>query len=172
MIAPTRHDLTVMAEGDPSPYRDVMSFFPTLCVGCWRVQLAALADAREGNLTCVACAAPCRVVPGRSYGAEDRVGFAELSSIVSEGKLTLGEARGYGAEADRALGSGIHSPLLGRLAERIPGLMPHQIAAGKNLSAQRRVLITIKTVLDALATVTRRSADSLVAMPARRVIPS
>lgn len=136
-----------------------MSFFPTLCVGCWRVQLAALADAREGNLTCVTCAAPCRVVPGRSYGAEDRVSFAELSGIVSEGKLTLGEARGYAAEADRALGAGIHAPLLERLSVRIPGLMPHQIAAGRNSVAQRSVLVTIKTVLDALATVTRQNAE-------------
>lgn len=150
-----------------------MSFFPTLCVGCWRVQLAALADAREGNLICAVCAAPCRVVPGRSYGAGDRAAFAELSSIVSEGKLTLGEVRGYGAEADRALEAGIHAPVLERLAVRIPGLMPHQIAAGRNVEAQRSVLLKVKTVLDALATATSQSTKhSVVDVPVRRVTPS
>jgi hypothetical protein len=145
-----------------------MSFVPTLCVGCWRVQLVSLAEARDGKLTCKSCEAPCRIAPGRSYSAAEQEGFTELSGIVAEARLSPREGRGYSGEAERALWSGIYVPLLERLSVRMPGLLPHQIAAGRNTVAQRSIVTTLKTVFDALATAPTGSAQYPIAALATR----
>lgn len=136
-----------------------MSFVPTLCVECWRVSLLSLSDAQRGAPTCKCCGADVRIVPGCSYGESDREHFEELSDIMVEAAVTPAEARDHATAAQRALWSGAYSELLERLCVRLPGLVPMQAAAGKNSGAQRKILVKLQTMFDALATARRESAE-------------
>jgi hypothetical protein len=149
-------------------YRRAMSFVPTLCLECWRVHLVSLVDARTtSEVACKTCGADACVVPGCSYGALDREAFEELSAIVAEGNLTPMEAQSHAMEVERGLWSGAYHDLLEGLCVRLPGLLPHQVAAGKNSGAQRRILLRLKTILEALATARRQSAAyPIIAAPA------
>lgn len=132
---------------------------PTLCVECWRVALLSLADAQRGALNCKSCGAEVRIVPGCSYGESDREDFQELSDIMVEAAVTPAEARGHGAAVQRALWSGAYAQLIETLCERLPGLVPLQAAAGKNSGAQRKILMKLQTIFEALATARRESAE-------------
>jgi hypothetical protein len=134
-------------------------YVPTLCEGCWRVQLASITAAQSRELACDTCGAESRVVPGCSYGEGERDAFEELATIVAEGRVTPTEAHAYGSETERALWSGSYGSLLEKLLVRLPGLLPHQVAAGKNAGAQRRILAKLKTILEALATARSHSAE-------------
>lgn len=136
-----------------------MTYVPTLCLECWRVHLASLAQAQAGELSCRTCGAEARIVPGCTFPEVEREAVEELSEIVAEGNITPMEARSYAAELERALWSGAYRPLLATLSVRLPGLLPHEVAAGKNSGAQRRVLARLKTILDALGTARRASAE-------------
>lgn len=140
-----------------------MSYVPTLCQACWRVHLATTAAAHGGETACKTCGAESRVVPGCSYGEAEHDAFEELATIVAEGRMTPAEAQMYGLDAERALGSGAYTSLLEKLSVRLPGLLPHQVAAGKNSGAQRRILGKLKTILEALATARRQSAEYPIA---------
>ena len=101
-----------------------------------------------------------RVVPGCAFTARDAEFFHELSEIIAEGALTSLEAQAFALEVQRTLGASIHTKLLDSLVRRLPGLLPVQAAVGKNPVAQRRALIIMRTVLDALATVHRPSTPA------------
>lgn len=135
-----------------------MTYVPTLCVACYRVQLSSLSKAATNDLECNLCGAELRVVPGCSYAERDREAFGDLNDIVVEGCVTPTEARSLAEQLERALWSGAYSQILERIAVRLPGLLPLQVTAGKNSGAQRRVLALLKTILDALATAGRTSA--------------
>jgi hypothetical protein len=122
------------------------------------VQLSPLAKATTDALECKLCGAELRVVPGCSYAERDREAFGDLSNIVAEGCVTTIEARSLAEQLERAMWSGAYSGILERLAVRLPGLLPLQVAVGKNYGAQRRVVSLLKTILDALATARRTSA--------------
>lgn len=108
-------------------------------------------------------------MPGCSSAAPDVEVFEELSAIVAEGNVTPMEAQGFARELERALWSGAYNHLLETLSVRLPGFLPHQVAAGKNSGAQRRVLAKLKTIFDALATARRGSAEyPIVAEPRAR----
>lgn len=143
-----------------------MSFVPTLCGECWRVQLAGQEQVQKREFTCKACGAEPRVVPGRSFCQADLEAFEELSDIVVEGGIVPLEARSYAVLLERALWSGSHKPLMNQLSVRLPGFLPHELAAGQNAGAQRKILSNLKTILDALATARRESAEyPIVAEP-------
>lgn len=149
----------MMANTALAIYGLVMSYVPTLCMDCWRVHLVSLALAQAGSVECATCGADARIVPGCSFAAAEVEAFEELSSIVAEGHLTPMEAQSYGQELEHALWSGAYNPLMESLSVRMPGLLPHQVAAGKNSGAQRRILSKLKTILEALATARRSSAE-------------
>ncbi len=149
-----------------------MSFIPALCLACSRVNLVSLADAASKRLSCATCGGYARVVPGCSYGAKDREAFQELSGIVAEGNLTPTEAQSFASQGERALWSGTYPPLIEALCARLPGLLPHQIAAGKNPTAQRRILDKLRTILDALATARRSSGEHPIVLPTTDVARS
>jgi hypothetical protein len=140
-------------------YGAPMSFVPTLCLSCSRVHLASLATAQSRELICKTCGADARVVPGCSFPASEQESFEELSAIVAEGSLGPTEARGYGAQVERALYSGSPASILEVLSERLPGLLPHQVAVGRNSGAQRRILSKLKTILEAIGTARGQSAE-------------
>lgn len=143
-----------------------MSFVPTLCGECWRVQLGGHEQVQKREFACKACGAEPRVVPGRSFCQADLEAFEELSDIVVEGGIVPMEARRFAVLLERALWSGAYKRLLTQLSVRLPGFLPHELAAGQNIGAQRRILSNLKTILDALATARRESAEyPIVAEP-------
>jgi hypothetical protein len=143
-----------------------MTFAPGLCTDCARVQLVPLAREQDGGNGCAYCGAHVRVVPACSYGQSDRERFRELSEIVAEAGVSPAEALVLAHELARATWSGSYASLLETLTERMPGLVPMQVAAGGSALAQKRLLAMLKTVLDALATARRLSSTySIVADP-------
>lgn len=127
------------------------------------MQLLSLAKAQSGELACARCGAEVRIVPGCSYAERDGEVFEELSDVVAEGNLTPTEALGLAQAVQHALWSGSYSAVLETLVLRLPGLVPVQVAAGRNSGAQRRALGMLKTVLDAMATARRSAVYSVVA---------
>lgn len=79
--------------------------------------------------------------------------------MVAEANTTRTEARGYADTVQHALWSGSYTRELERLCGRMPGLLPMQIAAGKNSGAQRRILVKLQTILQALASAPRGSEE-------------
>jgi hypothetical protein len=129
----------------------------------------SLSQAQSRELTCPSCGADARVAPSCSYPESDREQFEELSEVVAEATITRTEAHGYSDTVQHALWSGSYTRELERLCVRMPGLLPMQIAAGKNSGAQRRVLVKLQTILQALAAAPRGSAEyPLVSDPTLR----
>jgi len=136
-----------------------MSLVPALCLSCSRVSLASLAQAQSRELICSSCGADARVAPSCSYPESEREQFEELSEIVSEANVTRAEARHYAETVRQALWSGGYAREIERLCERMPGLLPGQIAAGCNLNVQRGILVKLQTIMQALATAPGGSAE-------------
>lgn len=128
-----------------------MSLMPLLCPACRRVQLAA-ADAGRELPVCESCGSDTRLVPGCSFAAADRELFDELSHIAAHGGISIADAEAFALEAQRALWSGAYESFLERLGQRLPGLLPIQVAVGKNTAAQKRVISLLRAILDALTT--------------------
>jgi hypothetical protein len=129
-----------------------VSLMPTLCPSCRRVHLAVAPAAHSELSTCRICGGDTRLVPGCSFAATDRDLFEELSYIVEQGGITTTEAEAFGLEAQRALWSGAYNQLIERLASRLAGLLPIQVAIGKNSGGQRRLLAMLRVIFDALST--------------------
>lgn len=111
---------------------------------------------------------PLRVVPGCSFAAADREDFAELCQVVAEAHTTRIEAQTYALAVQHALWSGSYLPLLERLSGRLVGLLPLQTSAGKSSAAQRRIVVMLKTIFEALSTLRGGSGEyPLVGAPAR-----
>jgi hypothetical protein len=124
-----------------------------------RVLLVPLIAAQRGEPSCLSCEAQVRIVPGCSFSGEDKEQFEELSAIVADGNVQPAEAQRYADEVKRALWSGAYKQSIERLVDRWLGLLPMQVAAGKNSGAQRRILIKLQTIFDALASVRARSGE-------------
>jgi hypothetical protein len=117
-------------------------------------------------MACARCGADVRVVPGRSFPESERQAFEELSNIIVEGNVTPIEARGYAAHVEHVLWSGAYRALLAELSVRLPGFLPHEIAAGKNSDAQRNILSRLKAIFDALGSARGASSEhAIVAEP-------
>jgi len=144
-----------------------MSFIPAVCLSCLRVTLVSLTEAGQRLLACSRCGSEAQLTPSCSYGDADREEFEELSCVVAEGNLSRSEAQVRADTISRALWSGSFDEHLERLCQRMPGLLPMQIAAGRNRAAQRRILVKLQSILQALATVPRGSGEyTLVAAEA------
>lgn len=127
-----------------------MSFLPTKCGSCRRVALLSLSHGTEGSFTCQSCGAPASVVPGCTFGSADLEPFREASEVIAEGRITQVEALSLSIRIERVLWSGGHQELLEGLCERLPGLLPMQIAARSNPIAQKRALTMLKVIFDAV----------------------
>jgi hypothetical protein len=136
-----------------------MSYVPTLCLQCRRVHLVSVAAAQSSERACASCGARTRIVPGCSFADAERDAFEELSAIVAEGALSTLEARAHAAGLERALAAGSYGAALEKLSERLPGILPSQVAAGRNASALRGMAMKLKTVLEALATAANGSGE-------------
>jgi hypothetical protein len=140
-----------------------MPLIPGICVECWRVQLVPLAEAEAQaeapELTCKRCGADVRVVLGCSYSPSDRAQFQELCEVVAEANVTSAQAQRWAEDVQKALWSGAFSHALAALAIAMPRLVSMQQTAGRNSSAQRRILSLLKPILEAVATVRRVSAE-------------
>jgi hypothetical protein len=149
-----------------------MSYIPTLCDGCHRVSLMSMQGLSERPLECARCSQEPRVIPSRSYTAEDVEIFDELCEIVGVNLPAL-EAYRLSFQVERALASGSMDRVFEPLVLRWPGLVP--LLAGANATRQRRSLQMLKTIFEALS-MTRRSGsmarvDDLPAMPAVARVP-
>lgn len=143
-----------------------MSLVPALCLSCYRVALVSLSQAQNRDLACPRCGADARVAPSCSYPESDRERFEELSDVVAEAKLAGAEARHHAETIRHALWSGDYPRELERLCVRMPGLLPTQLAAGNNSEVQGRILVKLQSILQALASAPRGSAEyPLVADP-------
>ncbi len=136
-----------------------MSLVRALCLSCSRVLLVPIAQAQSRELNCPTCGADARVAPSCSYSESDREQFEELSDIVAEAKVTRSEARNSAETVQHALWSSSYTRELERLCVRMPGLLPMQVAAGTNAGAQRRILVKLQTILQALGAAPRGSAE-------------
>jgi len=116
-------------------------------------------EAQGQELSCRVCGAGARVVPSCGFSASEREHFDELSEIVAEANVTPLEAGDFVAAVQRGLWSGAYTAALETLSVRLLGLLPMQVAAGRNSAAQRRILIKLKTIFEALATARRSSAE-------------
>ncbi len=130
--------------------------------------LVSLPEASQPELSCKRCGSDARVAPSCSYSDADREQFEELSCVVAEANTTRTEAIVYAEAVQHALWAGNYAEKLEKLCGRMPGLLPTQIAAGKNAAAQRRILVKLQSILQAQATAPRGSAQYSIAVePAR-----
>ncbi len=142
-----------------------MAHLPTICDGCGRVSLTPFAGTDAQPPDCPHCAGARRVVPSCSYGQADIALFDELSEAVTEGLDPI-EGQRLGHELSHALWSGTTGEIFDGLASRWPSLMPLVLATGNNQGHQRRLLLMLKTIFEAVS-LTRRSGT--VAMSAEAV---
>jgi hypothetical protein len=124
-----------------------MSLTATLCTDCRRVRLAA----RDVSGECKSCGGRTRAIPGPSFEAADRELFHELGHIIADGCITRSEAEEFATEAQRALWSGAYSTFIVRLTVRLPTLLRTQVVVGRNSGGQRRMIVILKTICEALS---------------------
>jgi hypothetical protein len=151
-----------------------MSYIPTLCDGCHRVSLTSMQGLSERPPECARCSQELRVIPSRSYTAEDVEIFDELCETVGVNLSAL-EAYRLSVQVDKALASGIMDRVFEPLVLRWPGLIPLLVVVGASPTRQRRSLQMLKTIFEALS-MTRRSGsmarvDDLPATPAVARVP-
>ena len=132
-----------------------MMYLPTLCDGCHRVSLQSAQGLAEQAPACSECGEQLRVVPSRSYSADDLEVFDELSQTVGANLSAL-EAFRLSVEIDKALASRVMDRIFEPLVLRWPGLVPLLVVVGSNPERQRRSLQMLKTIFEALS-ITRRS---------------
>src|SRR5687767_9073164 len=128
-----------------------MAFLTTFCEECQRPALLDEQKASDARLVCPQCGGAAQVIPGCSFNADDCALFNDLCQVVSEGKLSAPECRSLSRAVDQALRTGSPGRLLVELTERLPGLIPTQVGAGNNASANRRTLLLLRSLLDATA---------------------
>jgi hypothetical protein len=104
---------------------------------------------------CPECQGRLRVVPSRSYSADDLEVFDELSQTVGVNISAL-EAYRLSVEVEKALASRVMDRIFEPLVLRWPALVPLLVVVGANRERQRRSLQMLKTIFEALS-MTRRS---------------
>jgi hypothetical protein len=146
-----------------------MPYLPTICEGCARVSLTAFNGASATTPECIDCGGARRVVPSCSFGRDDVPLFEELCAVIGV-ELAPAEAERLNAETSRALWSGTFSDVFDVLATRWSAMVPLLLLAGDSEPAQRRILLALKTIFDALMS-TRRSGVvvPLAAVPTRKL---
>jgi hypothetical protein len=127
-----------------------MAFLPTICEKCAKIQLLDQAAVQHGRFTCSDCGGNAKVVPVCSFSEADLGFFNDVSQVIAEGVVPPTEARALASRIERALAAR-NTQILESLTMRLPGLLPAQAAAGTNHSAQRRVLMLLRAVLEARA---------------------
>jgi hypothetical protein len=132
-----------------------MAHLPTVCDGCARVTLTPFTGSDGHPPDCPHCGGARSVVPSCNYAQADVALFDELSEAVTGG-LAQPEAQRLGLEVSRALWSGAGTEILDVVAARWTSLMPLVLVTGGSQSNQRRVLLMLKTIFDAVS-LTRRS---------------
>lgn len=146
-----------------------MLFMPALCRECRRVVLVAPPSPSHPP-RCAKCETFIQVLPSCSYSAKDVELFNDLSAVGSEARLTPGQALSHAHQVDRALQSGDYAATLESLSTRMPGHLPIQMAVGRNLTAQRRLLAMWRTILEGLSSAANQSGEYRAVGP--RVAPS
>jgi hypothetical protein len=126
-----------------------MAFLTTSCDACQWPKLLDDRQARSGRLTCPECGSPAHVIPGCSFHADDQALFNDLCQIVHEGGLSPAESRALSRCVDDALRTGSSTRLVMELTQRLPGLIPLQAGTGAKQSANRRLLLLLRAILDA-----------------------
>lgn len=132
-----------------------MAFLTTFCDGCQRPALLDERQTQSGRLSCPQCGGHAQIIPGCNFNADDRSLFGDLCQVVGEAALSPSECRNLSRSVNDALRTGSATRLVLELTERLPGLIPMQAGTGSNHSANRRVLLLLRAILDAEA---RRSA--------------
>lgn len=136
-----------------------MVVLPAVCERCGLARLCAVEDAQRGNVTCAACAARCRIIPGASFAAKDSEFFDELSHAVQMAKLTPAEASTFEAQLHQAILTGSYNRIFDLLTQRMPHLTASHTAIGRNPVAQRRALLMLKVVIEGAAGAANRAVN-------------
>jgi hypothetical protein len=144
-----------------------MPYLATICESCGRVSLLAFDRDSATTPACDDCGGSRRVVPSCSFARDQVPLFEELSAAIGV-QVEPGEAERLNAETSRALWSGTFSEVFDKLASRWSAVVPVLLMAGDNAAAQRRILLTLKTIFEALM-LPRRSP---VPAPAPKAPPS
>ena len=128
-----------------------MAFLTTFCDQCQRVALLEEKGWAADQMACTTCEGFARILPGCSFASGDKVLVEDVSQVIAEGKLSAGEAQAMAHGIERELWKGVSAHLLDSLATRLPGLVLVAESGGNIPSGQRRVLLLLKTILDAIA---------------------
>ena len=144
-----------------------MSYLPTICDGCARVSLVRFSGCGQTAPDCSDCGGTRHVVPSCAYTQYDVALFHEVSRLVNDGLPPL-EAESSGIEAGRGLLSGAFSETLDALSLRFPALIPLVLVASQNADRQRRLLLMLKTIFEAVALTRRSSTVALAPHPVPR----
>jgi hypothetical protein len=127
-----------------------MALLTTFCQRCARIALADERGAEQGRLACSSCGASVAILPGCSFTHDDASLFDDLLQVVVEANLTPDLIRQIAFEVAQTLRArGDTGPLLERLTVPLPGLVPLQIATGRNETARRQALRVLRAVLEA-----------------------
>lgn len=110
-------------------------------------------------------------MPSCSYKATDVALFDELSDAVSGGLSAL-EAQHLAMALEDALRAGVSSPMFEALTNRWLNLIPLMFVTGKNQDQQRRVLIMLKTIFEAVASSRRSGVRPAVVPAVEEMVPS
>lgn len=132
-----------------------MALLTTFCGECRQVALSDQQHLLNGRLPCPLCGANLRVLPGCSFGENDRPLFDDLKQVVAESHIVGEEARRMAAQIAGALAAGGEAGLLERLTVRLPGLLPIQTTAALHRPERQRALKILRAILEATASVER-----------------
>jgi hypothetical protein len=128
-----------------------MALLTIFCGKCGQIRLEEQRQLLATGLRCSRCDAALGVVPGCTFSEEDRILFEDLKQVVAERTIPAPEARGLALDIAGVLRAGTDHGLLERLTSRLPGLVPVQIAAGKNRAARQRALKVLRAIFEAKA---------------------
>lgn len=133
-----------------------MVALPAVCQVCALSRLCSVEEAQRDVVTCRACGARCRIVPGATFAAKDVEFFDELSHAALAARLTPDEAMTFEAQLHQALVTGSHTRIFDLLTARMPHLTASRTAIGKNPVAQRRALLMLKVIIEGVVTGSNR----------------
>ena len=128
-----------------------MALLTTVCSACGCIGLTRADDAAQGALACSVCKSPLQIVPGCMLHADEQGLFNDLVPVVAESAMAPIDALALGRRIGTSLRAGGYHGLLESLTMRLPGLLPFQVTAGRNLPANQRVLKVLRAILEARA---------------------
>jgi hypothetical protein len=134
-----------------------MRFIPTYCDSCSTSSLAAATSIVDDHADCPECGGDARIVPGLSYGSEDRVLFAELADTFAYAALSPSNASQLLAQIDSEALKGAPGQTLRQLARTLPALGSLQSMADEPGFPLRKAEVMLVTILAAHSTGRRQS---------------